>query len=277
MNQASRGFEILQALGQSGSARISELARRLGVSEETVRRNLRPLVAQGRVVRVHGGVHLAEWSAEPSFARRMAENPVRKRRIARAVAAMIPDAASLFLDVGSTTAHVAQALRGHRSLMVVTNSLAVAQALVGNGGNRVFMAGGALRAHDGGAFGAEALAFVRQFRVDFAVLSAAAVTAEAGFLLHDLREAEFSRAILERAGHSLMAVDATKFGRQAPIRLAPPGAIGTLVTDAPPPTAIAGALSGAGVRILLARGAGTGAGTAAYGDGSGPPGPPRGA
>jgi len=249
-----RESEILRLLGGAGSERIQELARRLGVSEETVRRNVRRLERRGLVTRVHGGVVLKGWSEEPSFAQRFAENPEAKSRIARRVAGMIANGASLFLDVGSTTAYVAQALRGHRELFVVTNSLAAAQALATINGNRVFMAGGELRAHDGGAFGAEALSFVRQFRVEYAILSAAGITAEEGFVLHDLREAEFSREIIRGAQHAVVAADATKFARRAPIRIADPGAIGTLVCAAAPPPEIATMLASAGVGIVIAEG-----------------------
>lgn len=249
--QARREAEILQALSDSGTARILDLSRRLNVTEETIRRNVKRLEAQGLVTKLHGGVALRDWTPEPPFAQRVAEHPDAKRRIARAVASRIPDGAALFLDVGTTTAYVAQALRGHQGLMVVTNSLAVAQALAPVEGNRVFMAGGELRAHDGGAFGAEALAFVRQFRLDYAVLSAAAVT-EAGFLLRDLREAEFARAIIGGAAQTIMAVDASKFARSAPIRIADPAAVARLVTDAAPPAPVAAMLAAAGITLDLA-------------------------
>ncbi len=254
MRATQREQEILALLREAGSGRSAELSRRLGVSEETVRRAFQRLESRGLVRRVHGGAELAGWEPEPTLDQRMAENPERKERIARAVAALLPDGASLFLDIGSTTAYVARALRGHRELLVVTNSIAVAQALATRNGNRVFMAGGELRAHDGGAFGAEALAFVRQFRVDYAVLSAAAIDAAAGFLLHDLREAEFSRAILDGAGAGIVAADATKFGRSAPIRIAPPDRFARLVTDAPPPEPIAALLAAAGVAVTVAAG-----------------------
>jgi len=246
-----REREILDALGETGSGRILDLSRRLGVTEETIRRNVKRLEDRGLVTKVHGGVVLREWVAEPSFAQRYAENPEAKRRIGAGLAAIIPDGASLFLDVGSTTAYVAQALRQHRDLLVVTNSLLVAQTLVGGTGNRVFMAGGELRAHDGGAFGAEALAFVRQFRVEFAVLSVAALDAGAGFLLQDLREAEFSREIIRCARRSIVAADASKFGRSAPIRIAEPEAFDTLVTDAAPPAALSRLLDSAGVTTVV--------------------------
>ena len=252
MHSTQREMEILTILNERGSGRILDISRRLKVTEETIRRNVRRLEDQGLVRKVHGGVYLKDWVAEPSFAQRYKEQPAAKARIARHLAAMIPDGASLFLDIGSTTAYVAQALRSHQNLLVVTNSLTVAQNLATLNGNRVFMAGGELRSHDGGAFGAEALAFVRQFRVDYAVLSAVAVDARAGFMLHDLREAEFSRAIMGCAATSIMAVDATKFGRCAPIRICDPEAISRMITDAAPPAGITGLLTGAGVDIQIA-------------------------
>lgn len=249
-NQRDR--EILEALAISGAARIQDLARKLRVTEETIRRAVKRLEAEGLATRVHGGVHLRDWQSEPNFAQRFAVNAQAKRRIAAHLAAMIGDGASLFLDVGSTTAYVAQALRQHRDLLVVTNSLAAAQALATRNGNRVFMAGGELRGHDGGAFGAEAMAFVQQFHLRFAVLSITAIDAQAGFLLQDLREAEFSRALMARAEETIVAADASKFGRAAPIRLAETGAVQRLVTDAAPPALVAMMLAAAGVAVTIA-------------------------
>jgi DeoR family glycerol-3-phosphate regulon repressor len=172
--------------------------------------------------------------------------------IAAQVARMIESGDSLILDIGSTTAYVARALRGHHDLFVVTNSVAVAQMLATRNNNRVFMAGGELRAHDAGAFGREAIGFVRQFSVQHAILSAAAIDAETGFMLFDLQEAEFSREIIQHAEKSIVAADATKFGRHAPVRVEDPGVIDTLVTDAAPPPEIAGFLEEAGVRVVIA-------------------------
>lgn len=252
MSQTHRERLILEQLNATGAARIGDLAQSMSVSEETIRRALKRLEALGSVTRVHGGVHLRDWGPEPSFALRIGLNPDRKRAVAARTAALIEHGASLFLDVGSTTAYVAQALRDHRELLVVTNSLPVAQTLAGRGGNRVFMAGGELRPHDGGAFGADALAFVRQFRVGHAILSAAALDGRTGFMLQDLREAEFSRAIIDCADEAIIAADASKFDRSAPVRIAPPEAFHRLVTDAAPTGALADLLSAAGVEVVLA-------------------------
>lgn len=258
MHKSHREREILEQLGETGSARIQMLSRRLGVTEETIRRNVRRMEASGLVKKVHGGVYLTDWGPAPTFAQRFDENAQAKRLIAQHLAGMIRDGDSLFLDTGSTAAYVAQALRQHQGLLVVTHSLSVAQALCASGNNRVFFAGGELRSHDGGAFGAEALAFVRQFRVKYAVLSVAAVQAGIGFMLHDLREAEFSRQIIDCAQQSMIAADVSKFARHAPIRLIDPDRIATLVCDAPPPPSAAAWLRQAGVRVEIAGGAAPG-------------------
>ncbi|MCX7288982.1 MAG: DeoR/GlpR family DNA-binding transcription regulator [Rhodobacterales bacterium] len=243
---------ILDHLAATGAARIDELARLLSVSAETIRRALRRLEVSGAVARVHGGVHLRGWGMEASFVQRMVVNPDRKRRIAARLSGLIDHGASLFLDVGSTTAFVAQALRDHRDLLVVTNSLAVAQTLAGRGGNRVFMAGGELRPHDGGAFGVEALAFVRQFRVQHAILSAAALDGRTGFMLNDLREAEFSRAIIDCAELATIVADGSKFGTFAPVCAARPELFGRLVTDERPTGALSDLLALHQIEVILA-------------------------
>lgn len=245
---------ILDALRDcGGTIRTARLADRLGVSEETVRRNVKRLAEAGLVRRMHGGVHLPDHGEEPNFRQRMERNPELKRRIADAVAALIENGASLFLDIGSTTVFIARALRNHRDLFVVTNSIQVAQLLAMQNGNRVFMAGGELRGHDGGAFGAEALSFVRRFQVDHAIFSAAAVDAISGFMLHDLQEAEFSRAIMSRAARRIVAADSTKFGRRAPIVVGDPAEVNVLVTDRSPPPNLARALSDWRIESFVAK------------------------
>lgn len=248
-----RGREILAALKESGgTSRTAPLAARLGVSEETVRRNVKRLAAEGLVQRVHGGVHLPDDAPEPSFRQRMGVHPELKRRIAARVAGLIGDGASLFMDIGSTTAFIARALRERSRLFVVTNSVEVAHLLAARNGNRVFMAGGELRGHDGGAFGAEALAFVSRFQVDYAVFSAAALDAHSGFMLHDLEEAAFSRAIIARARTRIVAADSTKFDRSAPVAVGDPALVHLLVTDRPPGPELAGALRDWQIELVLA-------------------------
>ena len=243
-------LDLLRARG--GTSRIQPLAKALGVSEETIRRNVKRLADDGLVEKVHGGVHLAQEPGEPSFHKRFDENPERKRAVAARVARIIGNGVSLFLDVGSTTAYVARALRDHRDLFVVTNSIEVAHKLAARNGNQVFMAGGELRSHDGGAFGTEAIDFLRRFRVRYAVFSAAGIDTLTGFMLFDLHEAEFAREAAARAETRIFAADGSKFERQAPIAFGDPSLVDLLVTDQAPPPPLRRALAEWNVKTVVA-------------------------
>ncbi|WP_421703449.1 DeoR/GlpR family DNA-binding transcription regulator [Aliiroseovarius sp.] len=245
---------ILDELRRSGgSMRIHSLARALDVTEETVRRNLKALADDGLVERMHGGVRIVGDNEEADFNARYRDNPVAKQRIAAHVARMLPDDVSLFLDIGSTTAHIADALRDHRRMVIVTNSVYVAFRLATRNENRVFLAGGELRGHDGGAFGTDAMEFAANFNTDYAVLSSAGITPK-GFFLFDLEEARFSRLIMQQADKCIMAADSSKFGRVAPVDIGNPSRVDYLVCDKEPPTEIAAAaLTDWGTEIQIAK------------------------
>ena len=250
---AARGHEIVEALREAGgNSRIHSLAEKLGVTEETIRRNVKRMSDDGLVQKVHGAVHLLDTKTELSFSARMSEAPEAKRRIADHVAAQIPNGVSMFLDIGSTTAYIAQALQGHSDLFIVTNSVTVAHTLAARNGNRVFMPGGELRPHDGGIFGIDALNFVERFQTDYAILSAAAIDARKGILIFDLEEAKYSRAIMDNASTRILAADSTKFGRRAPISLADPHLLDLLVTDAPPPDDLAAKFAELEIKVEVA-------------------------
>jgi DeoR family transcriptional regulator, glycerol-3-phosphate regulon repressor len=252
-HQNYRQQAILDDLRASGGAgRITDIARALAVSQETVRRNIKHLAEIGMVEKLHGGARLLAPVDEADLRQRIGENPQPKARIARRVAALIPDGASCFLDIGSTTIYVAEALKNHSGLLVATNSIAVAHKLAMRNDNRIFMAGGELRAHDGGVFGADAMDFAARFQTDFAILSATAVSATSGLMLNDMEEAKFARLILQNAARRIVTADARKFARTAPICAAPLSLIDVLVTDQPPPADIRTAARTHGVEILIA-------------------------
>ncbi len=236
-----REQEILRELRLAGgSCRIGFLAERLGVSDETVRRNIKTLQAKSQVRKVHGGVLLTKdlTLTEQPFHNRMERNASAKRRIAAKFAEMISDGDSLFLDIGSTTAYAAQALQDHRNLYVVTNSLAVASTLATRNNNRIFFAAGELRNHDGGSFGLDAIQFVRRFNVQYAVFSAGAISAENGFMLHDIQEANLLQEAVPRAQTRIVLSDSSKFGVRAPIVIPDPSVFDILITDSAPTEAV---------------------------------------
>ena len=249
--QTRRHGDILKLLEAEGSSSVGAIARALGVSAETIRRDLRPLADAGSVVRMHGAVGLAGMFGEAPFARRMRENAAAKTAIARHLAATIRDGDTLMLDPGTTTSCLARALVGHRRLTVVTKSSDIARTLATRNGNRVFMAGGELRPDSGAAFGASAIEFVARFQVRHAIISAGAIDAE-GVMDFDLHEAEFARTVLACGERRIVVSDASKFGGRGFVRVCGFGSLDLVVTDRAPPAPIATALTAAGGRVMLA-------------------------
>jgi DeoR family glycerol-3-phosphate regulon repressor len=252
MIHSKRHGEILRLLNEEGTITIASLAERLGVSLETVRRDVKPLADDGSVLKMHGAVGLASMVGEAPFERRMRENAEAKRLIARIVAATIRDGEAIMLDTGTTTSYLARELLGHRRLTVVTNSSDIARTLATVNGNKVYMAGGELRSDSGAAFGISAIEFVSRFSVDHAVISIGAVDAATGLTDYELEEAEFARMVLSRGQRSLVVTDHTKFGRQGLVRVCGFDGFSELATDQPPPPDIAAALSQGGARLTIA-------------------------
>jgi DeoR family transcriptional regulator, glycerol-3-phosphate regulon repressor len=234
-----REEEILREIRLSGgSCRVSYLANQLSVSNETIRRNIKSLEDNAIVRKVHGGVHLIDDVNEAPFHNRMDTHASAKQRLAFAVAETIGDGDSIFLDIGSTTAYVALALKSRQNLLVITNSLFVAQTLATRNNNRVFLAGGELRADDGAAFGPEAFDLVRRFHVQFAVFSVGAVNANFGFMLHDLAEANLAHEAAKNSQVCIVVADSEKFGKRAPVSIRNMKQIDLFYTDQRPPEAI---------------------------------------
>jgi len=227
-----REVELLETLrAQGGSARTSHLADVLSVSEETIRRTVKVLAKTGMVQRVHGGVYLSNTEALDPVGSRLKIRTKAKGQIAAVAASMIPSGSCVFLDVGSTTAHVATGLRSHRDLKVVTNGIHAAQALVDNNDNQVFLAGGALYHVEDGTFGPETIKFVERFNIDVAVISIDGFDCETGFLLSSAAEAALARAVTQRARRVLVVTDVTKFGQSAPLIACKPRDVTAVLID----------------------------------------------
>lgn len=246
-----RQSEILRAVELRGSTAIGKLADDLGVSDETIRRNVKPLVTQGLVRRVHGGITALDPVHEAPFQKRLQENAETKQKIAEAVVDLIADGDTLILDCGSTTAFVARALRRRSGLVVVTNSAEIARTLSTKSSNRVFMAGGELRPDDTASLGSAAIAYISQFRVRHAILSLGAISPDGGMMVYEPAEAEFSRAVIELAENVIVAVDHSKFGRQGMVKICDPDLVDVLVTDELPPEETLQSFNKAKIEILV--------------------------
>ncbi|MDA5095368.1 DeoR/GlpR family DNA-binding transcription regulator [Aliiroseovarius sp. KMU-50] len=251
-NHSHRELELLTALRRlGGTARSSELAKYLDVSEETVRRGIKSLAKFGTVERVHGGAYLVGEMGDPSFFSRMARNPDGKLRIAKTVAKRVREGMTIFLDVGTTTAFVAERLRKISGLTVVTNSVGVAQTLAGTSDNRVHFLGGEMKSDERGTFGSVTERQARRFAIDMAVLSADGLTNTHGFLFTNPAEAALSEVIGDCADMLIIGLDHLKCGVNAPHRGVTASRVDLLVADEAPDAEIAQALDGWGVDVLL--------------------------
>lgn len=253
MRQTVRQRAIVDLVRDEDVTRVIDLADRLGVSDETIRRNVKALVEGGLLTRHHGAVELSGAAVEAPFDRRMRVAASAKKAIAAAVADRVRDGQTVMLDTGSTTAFVAQALAARKGLTIVTNSLEIARHLVGRNDNRIYLAGGELRADLAAAVGSDAENFIRGFRADVAILSIGGVDARAGFTDFDLDEARIARAMIESCDQTLVAADGSKFGRRAPVSVCETTEISGVVTDALPSKDVADWLSETGVALLTAR------------------------
>ncbi|HHS82796.1 MAG TPA: DeoR/GlpR transcriptional regulator [Devosia sp.] len=243
-------LETLQRLG--GSARTSHLADTMKVSEETIRRTVKKLSREGRVSRVHGGVYLGSDLALTALHKRIGERADAKRAIAERTASLIDDGATLFMDTGSTSVFVAEALRHTHNLTIVTNSMTVAQTLMTRKGNRVFLAGGELQGQTGGTFGTPTQKYAAKFRADFAILSARAIDPEEGFLVSEQSQAELAQVYVRQARRTIMAVDHSKLDQSAPMVSCAPNEVDYLVCDRPLPEKFARAMERWKVKVLVA-------------------------
>ncbi|HEX7935313.1 MAG TPA: DeoR/GlpR family DNA-binding transcription regulator, partial [Paraburkholderia sp.] len=116
MFSTQRQAEILRLAREQRTCTITDLAARFEVSDETIRRNIKPLIAQGLLLKVHGGIMLPERLDEPPFQRRMAASLAGKRAIAARVGELVRDGDSLILEGGTTCVHIARALAAHARL-----------------------------------------------------------------------------------------------------------------------------------------------------------------
>ncbi|WP_198969259.1 DeoR/GlpR family DNA-binding transcription regulator [Xylophilus sp. ASV27] len=254
MNTNPRQIRLLDAVRARGSMTVEQLAEMLGVTLQTVRRDVQRLAEAQLLARFHGGVRMPGSTIENiAHRQREALNAEGKARIARAVAAQVPNDCSLILNIGTTTEAIAKALLQHRGLRVITNNLNVATILSANPGCEVIVAGGAVRARDLGIIGEAAVDFIRQFRVDIALIGISGIESDGTLRDFDYREVKVAQTIIRQAREVWLAADGSKFNRPAMVELATLSQIDRLFTDVVPPDPFPALLADAQVRWDTAR------------------------
>ena len=253
MNPNPRQIKLLSVVQATGSVTVEQLADQLGVTLQTVRRDVQRLADEALLTRFHGGVRVPGSTVENmAYPQREILNADGKARIARAVAAAVPHGCSLILNIGTTTEAIARALMQHTGLRVITNNLNVAAILSANPNCEVIVVGGVVRGRDQGIVGEAAVDFIRQFKVDIAVIGISAIESDGSLRDFDYREVKVSQTIISHARAVWVAADSSKFNRPAMVEVAQLSQIDRLFSDALPPDPFMELMAQAQVRFELA-------------------------
>ena len=233
MKQSLRHQKIVELVKQKGYLSTEELVALFGVSPQTIRRDLNEL-------------------AETNFIRRHRKHffSQEKNRIARQVVQLIPNGASLFIDIGTTSEAVSFALLGHQRLRIVTNNLNAAHILMQNDSFDITIASGSLR-QDGGIIGESTVEFLSQFRLDFGVLGISAIDLDGTLLDYDYHEVQVKRAIIDNSRNTLLVTDHSKFSRRAMVKLGSITDVEYVFTDADVPSGIDELLKNKNVNLVI--------------------------
>ncbi|KKB08941.1 DeoR/GlpR family DNA-binding transcription regulator [Devosia chinhatensis] len=246
-----RQRDILSLIEAEGAQYIEALSERFGLTTQTIRRDINALCDLGYAKRFHGGVDAPVGARNISISARASLNNQAKQRIGRRVAAAIEPGSTVSMGIGSTVRFVAQALRNHERLRVVTNNLDVALILCDAPQIELHMTGGVLRHDDRDVVGTETLQFFKKFYASYAVVGAGALDADKGVLDFSYSEAETTTTLLANARTRLLVADASKWERNASMRVVPFSDIDCLFTDHLPAGPATEALETAKTDVVL--------------------------
>lgn len=224
-----RHTRIRDLLSTSGQVSVERIVTELGVSRETIRRDLVELAARGEIRRVHGGAVLT--CDEPPIAVRHATRVREKRAIARKVASLVESGQTIFMDAGSTMNLVAEALATRTGLTIVTNAVDVAARFASRPGNDVHLLGGRFDAQIGCTNGSGTIAEIGRYQPHMVILSPVGIDAKAGASSFEMEEAEIARAMCANARRIVIAADHSKIGVRSRVAWCPADRIDLLVTD----------------------------------------------
>ncbi len=247
---AERHRQILALARGTGSVAVDDLAARFGVTPQTIRKDLNQLARRSMLSRVHGGAIVTSGVDNIAYATRRTVATGAKAAIGAAAAALIPDGASLFINIGTTTEAVATNLADHRDQMVVSNNLNVIDILSGHPAIELVAVGGQVRQSDRAVVGALAMDFIRHFKVDFALIGASAIDSDGALLDFAVDEVQVTQTIIRNARQVILVADSSKVGRAAPVRIGHVDALDFFVTDRVLDAGLRAVCADAGVTLI---------------------------
>jgi DeoR/GlpR family transcriptional regulator of sugar metabolism len=239
---------LLARLQAEGQLVAKALAQELGTSEDTIRRDLRELAAEGRLQRVHGGA-LPASAAMGDLGAREQVSVADKAALGRFGASLVRPGQVVILDGGTTALQVARHLAPGLRATVVTHSPTVAVELAAHPGLEILVLGGRLFRHSMVNVGASVIAAAAQLRADLFFLGVTGVHPEAGLSTGDAEEAAVKRALHERAAETVVLASPEKLMAASPFVVAPLAAAGLLAVPRATPERVTRALRAGGVAV----------------------------
>jgi len=230
-----RQTELVEFVHKSGFVTIDALVQHFNVTPQTIRRDLNNLAEDGVIIRHHGGAEATSSSANASYQSRKIMNLDAKEKIAKQVASVIPNGASIFINIGTTTETIAKALLNHSNLNIVTNNIHVATILSAKEDFTVIIAAGEVRHKDGGIIGEATCDFISQFHMDYGIVGISGISSDGSLLDFDFREVKVAQAIIENSTTVILASDHSKFGRNAMVKQGNINQVDHFFTDVQPP------------------------------------------
>lgn len=228
---AERQARIVAIAREGGTVSVEALASRLGVTPQTIRKDLSSLERRAQISRVHGGAVATSGTANLAYAERRNMAVEAKSAIGAAAAALVEDGTSLFINIGTTAEAIARHLVDRRRLMVITNNLNVVDILADSPGIEIIAAGGRLRPGDRAVIGAIAMDFIRGFKVDLALIGASSIEPNGDFFDYDVDEVRVAQSIIRNSRRVVLSIDSSKASRPAPVRIGTAADVDWLVTD----------------------------------------------
>ncbi|WP_158933240.1 DeoR/GlpR family DNA-binding transcription regulator [Acidisphaera sp. S103] len=242
---------ILAVLERDGRVVAKQVSQALGLSEDTIRRDLRELAADGRLQRVHGGA-LPSSPALVDYAERTKVSPESKAAVGRRAAGLVRPGQVIFLDGGTTAVQVARHLAPDLRATVVTHSPSVAVVLAAHPSVEVELIGGRLFKHSVVTVGAAAVEAITRVRADVFFMGVTGVHPEAGLTTGDAEEAAVKRALARQAAETVVLASAEKIGAASPYLVLPVAAVGTIIVDNGLSEEVAKTYRALGVTLLTA-------------------------
>lgn len=252
MLAAARKELLLERLRRDGRIVAKEVAAELGLSDDSIRRDLRELDGAGLAVRVYGGA-LPASPAVADYTTRTAVAPGSKRRVAAAAVAFIEPGATVILDGGTTTLAMIDALPRRLHCTIITHSPTIAAALLDHAAG-VFLIGGQLFKHSAVACGAAAVEAANKISADLFFLGVTGVHPTAGLTTGNPDEAAMKRTLASRAADTYVLASDEKIGTASRYSVLPLDAIAAIITDTAASNPTMRELAADGVTLIGANG-----------------------